>query len=145
MKTLWKWCMNNILILVQASEYIIEYVVHIMILVFLQGCLWNLIISYTHSRFWYWPESYLVRVINMNNLHWTPKWEKTTLYSNQKLWMALVLVAMNESMFDWQYCCPQMKSKMLVAHTEPVLVEDSYDWRVRAVRCVLCVLLDYIF
>merc|ERR1719394_1726903 len=27
-----------------------------------------------------------------------------------------------------------MKSKMLVAHTEPVLVEDSYDWRVRAVR-----------
>ena len=31
-----------------------------------------------------------------------------------------------------------MKSKMLVAHTEPVLVEDSYDWRVRAVRCGLC-------
>lgn len=32
------------------------------------------------------------------------------------------------------YSCKQMKSKMLVAHTEPVLVEDSYDWRVRAVR-----------
>ena len=28
----------------------------------------------------------------------------------------------------------KMKSKMLVAHTDPVLVEDSYDWRFRAVR-----------
>jgi len=32
------------------------------------------------------------------------------------------------------YSCKQMKAKMLVAHTEPVLVDDSYDWRVRAVR-----------
>ena len=34
------------------------------------------------------------------------------------------------------YSCKQMKAKMLVAHTEPVLVDDSYDWRVRAVRSV---------
>jgi len=32
------------------------------------------------------------------------------------------------------FSCKQMKSKMLVAHTDPVLVEDSYDWRFRAVR-----------
>ena len=28
----------------------------------------------------------------------------------------------------------QMKAKMLVAHTAPVLVDDNYDWCVRAVR-----------
>ena len=27
-----------------------------------------------------------------------------------------------------------MKSKILVAHTEPVLAGDHYDWRVRNVR-----------
>ena len=37
----------------------------------------------------------------------------------------------------WLYFDPviaQMKAKMLVAHTEPVLVGDIYDWRVRSVR-----------
>ena len=34
------------------------------------------------------------------------------------------------------YTCKQMKTKMMVAHTEPVLVEDHYDWRVRTVRNV---------
>ena len=34
------------------------------------------------------------------------------------------------------YTCKQMKSKMLVAFTEPVLSGDTYDWRVRSVRNV---------
>ena len=32
------------------------------------------------------------------------------------------------------YNCKQMKAKMLVAHTEPVIAGDYYDWRVRNVR-----------
>ena len=32
------------------------------------------------------------------------------------------------------YTCKQMKAKMLVAHTEPVLAGGQYDWRVRSVR-----------
>ena len=34
------------------------------------------------------------------------------------------------------YACKQMKAKMLVAYTEPVLAGDQYDWRVRSVRNV---------
>ena len=32
------------------------------------------------------------------------------------------------------FICKQMKSKMLVAYTEPVLMGEDYDWRVRSVR-----------
>ena len=34
------------------------------------------------------------------------------------------------------YTCKQMKAKMLVSHTESVLVDDHYDWMVRSVRNV---------
>ena len=32
------------------------------------------------------------------------------------------------------YDCKQIKAKMLVGHTEPVLEGDLYDWRVRNIR-----------
>ena len=32
------------------------------------------------------------------------------------------------------YDCKQMKAKMLVGHTEPVLEGNLYDWRVRNIR-----------
>ena len=39
----------------------------------------------------------------------------------------------NKFGYFWIVC--QMKAKMLVAHTEPILVDNAYyDWRVRSVR-----------
>ena len=32
------------------------------------------------------------------------------------------------------YACKQMRAKMMVAHTEPLVTGDHYDWRVRNVR-----------
>ena len=32
------------------------------------------------------------------------------------------------------YVCKQMKAKMLVAYTKPVLAGENYNWRVRGVR-----------